>query len=163
MGLNPQHLDFTFDCYLQEVWTICRIFKRIPSHRKYTPHSKKHGANTDPIKCSNPADSCSIATSGFESEHSCEQYMSYAESIIIHPKRESAIPGMDSLFVDDRNSLFLTGHFNSSTAHHQPPFSGSWNPNGDNQVGYRNNWDELGSVVEQGIHNQFHDFDCTYP
>lgn len=142
----------------QEVWTVCRIFKRVPTHRKYSTDSKQN-MSTGPARYNNTTNSCSTTSGSLESEHSCEHYKNFGDSVV-PPKRETVMLGMDSTPVDDRSSLFLTGHFDSSgIAHHQPPSPSSGIC--DDWLTYGNNWDELRYVVEQVIHHKSHDFDCT--
>ncbi|XP_031393044.1 transcription factor JUNGBRUNNEN 1 isoform X1 [Punica granatum] len=163
-GLAPHTKDTAQEA---EVWTLCRIFKRIPTHRKYTPDPKQH-VNTNTVKCNNPiTDSCSKTSSSFESEHSSEQYMSFTDSMI-RPNRDLTRAAMDNTCVDDRNPLFLAGHFNSMPPYSLPPFPGSyyhhpglWNASSDDLLTYGSNWDELRSVVERAIHHHSQAFDCT--
>ncbi|KAK4743655.1 hypothetical protein SAY87_009967 [Trapa incisa] len=135
-----------------EVWTLCRIFKRLPSHRKYTPNLK-HSTNAKSVKNNNPANnSCSKTSWGFESEYSFEQSMSFGDSA-----------AMDNTCVDERSSLHLPGHSNSIAHPHQPsflePYSG--HPGIWNQT-YENNWDELGSVIQRVIHTNSDLINCTW-
>lgn len=150
------------------MWTLCRIFKRIPSHKKYTPDPKQNPVSR-PAKHDNPTDSCSKTSSGFESEHSHEKYyVSFGDSAV-YPVREPWIPGSNSASAEDRNSWFLAGHHFNPIAHHHPtPFPGPYRShpgfldlNGDDQLTYGNSWDELTSVVEVAMHHHSHVFDCT--
>ncbi|KAJ9147130.1 hypothetical protein P3X46_029325 [Hevea brasiliensis] len=119
-----------------EVWTLCRIFKRIPSCKRYTPVDWKQTK-----KKPNSSDiSTSKTFSGFESENSSDQkqVMSFGECLpLVQP--------------DQRTNLFL-GQLNSIT--HQASFlaahPNSWNPNADDFFA-NGNWDELRTVVEQAV------------
>ncbi|KAF2290677.1 hypothetical protein GH714_014969 [Hevea brasiliensis] len=119
-----------------EVWTLCRIFKRIPSCKRYTPVDWKQTK-----KKPNSSDiSTSKTFSGFESENSSDQkqVMSFGECLpTVQP--------------DQRTNLFL-GQLNSIT--HQASFlaahPSSWNPNADDFFA-NGNWDELRTVVEQAV------------
>lgn len=152
--------------FWQEVWTLCRIFKRVPSPRKHLPDPKPDTTTTS-VKHSNPADSPSKAGSSFESEHSSEQYTSFGDSAVGLSREPTILPAMDgSTLVDDRNFSFPECYLNS-TAHQQPPPLGDhpgfcfWNPNSDELMTYRDNWDELGSVVERAANHKSHDLDRT--
>ncbi|KAK7385925.1 hypothetical protein VNO78_31901 [Psophocarpus tetragonolobus] len=47
---NPQANDVNVQ--EAEVWTLCRIFKRVPSYKRYTPNLKDSAAITKPINSS---------------------------------------------------------------------------------------------------------------
>ncbi|KAI3437129.1 NAC domain-containing protein [Psidium guajava] len=137
-----------------EVWTLCRIFKRIPPHRKYSPNSK----DQDTTLKQNPTDSSS-KTSSFESE-SAEQYVSYGDSAVdaaAHDETKRLI--MDQF--DDCNYLLLA-QLNSKSP--VPPYaasaySGLWNLNGEDLLMHGNSCDELRSVVERAAVNPCQAFD----
>lgn len=126
---------------LQEVWTLCRIFKRIPSHRKYTPNLQEHNTTLK----QNPTNSSS-KTSSFESE-SAEQCVSYGDSAVVtHNEAKPVI--MDRF--DDRNYLLFTQlNSISQVPFAAPAYSGFWNLNGEDLLMHGNCWDELRSVVER--------------
>ncbi|KAJ0052994.1 hypothetical protein Pint_01381 [Pistacia integerrima] len=120
-----------------EVWTLCRIFKRVPSYKKYTP----------PFKQNVPTNSSS-KTCSLESDISSEKYMYFGDSGLQLQKERKPPPTFIN-HVDERNHLF-TNQFNSAA---QSPnstvasYSSFWNPRGDDFFTY-GNWDELRSVVE---------------
>ncbi|XP_030462836.2 transcription factor JUNGBRUNNEN 1-like [Syzygium oleosum] len=124
-----------------EVWTLCRIFKRIPSHRKYTPNLQEHNTTLK----QNPTDSSS-KTNSFESE-SAEQCVSFGDSAVVtHNETKPVI--MDRF--DDRNYLLFTQLNSISQAPFAAPaYSGFWNLNGEDLLMHGNCWDELRSVVER--------------
>lgn len=91
-------------CNTQEVWTICRIFKRNVSHRKYTPSdwrqssTKRHNNNKN-ITYSNSymdqTSSSSPSTMHMHSHHHQNpQYISF-ESPLIHHQFDKK-PGFDN-------------------------------------------------------------------
>lgn len=125
---------------LQEVWTLCRIFKRTPSYKKYTPNWKEASAT----KRNHNDSSSKTCSSSLESENSSEQYMGFGDSF--HPQQNESKPFIIN-HVEDRNHLFMS-QFNPLV---QSPYSASyssfWNSNGDDFF-TNGNWDELRSVVE---------------
>ncbi|KAK4770149.1 hypothetical protein SAY87_030681 [Trapa incisa] len=153
-----------------EVWTLCRIFKRTPSHRKYTPGLHQPNAKSlENISPTNDYCSKTKTNSSFQSEYSFEKLMSFGDSAA-HSMKESTIAaaGMGNAFVDERNSLYLANHFNPIAHPYQPSFSapylehpGFWNLNGHSQLTNENNWDELRSVIERTIHTDSDGFDFT--
>jgi len=114
---------------LQEVWTLCRIFKRVPSYRKYAPNWKETASKL------NPSDSSS-KTCSLESEN----YISFEDSVI---QQNESKPFIQQ--VDQRNLL------NSAA---QAPFPSSysslWSPSADDLF-TNGNWDELRSVVQVAV------------
>ncbi|KAK9284943.1 hypothetical protein L1049_024125 [Liquidambar formosana] len=121
-----------------EVWTLCRIFERKTSYRKYISAEWKE----TPIK-QNPSDSSS-KTCSLESNKS-NQYVIFTDSPIQQNKRENVIDhsdGRNQLFVEHQNSIAQA----ASTA----SYSSVWNVNND-EFFRDGNWDELRSVVESAI------------
>lgn len=124
----------------QEVWTLCRIFKRVQSHKKYPTEIK--GSN---IINQNRQVNSSLKTSSFGS-YCTEQCISFCESPV------QQIPETKPIInhIDERN-YFLLGHLNSTA---QAPFpvsySSFWNLNGEDPLTY-GNWDELRPMVDQAI------------
>ncbi|XP_062153034.1 transcription factor JUNGBRUNNEN 1-like [Alnus glutinosa] len=112
-----------------EVWTLCRIFKRVPSYRKYAPNWKETASKL------NPSDSSS-KTCSLESEN----YISFEDSVI---QQNESKPFIQQ--VDQRNLL------NSAA---QAPFPSSysslWSPSADDLF-TNGNWDELRSVVQVAV------------
>lgn len=130
---------------LQEVWTLCRIFKRIISHRKFSPNWKQTATKL------NPTDSIPKACS-LESDNS-EAYSSFEDLVIQQNDRKPFIH-----HVDERDNIFLA-HSNSTG---QVPFPSSysnfWSPSADDFL-TNGNWDELRSVVQLTI-DPSHVYDC---
>ncbi|KAL2316830.1 hypothetical protein Fmac_030706 [Flemingia macrophylla] len=107
-----------------EVWTLCRIFKRVPSFKKYTPNLKDSAMN------SSSSNACSL-----ESDNS-KPYLTFTNSSSLIQQNQTK-PHV----VDDRSHYFLG----------QPPpsfsnYSTFWN---HQNVDFGNeNWDDLASVVQ---------------
>lgn len=123
---------------LQEVWTLCRIFKRIPTYKKYTPTTKP-----------NPINSSSSKTCSIESEHN-KPYLTFTDSTIVQQNERKP-------FIEyERNHLFLNHQLgNNNTVADQSPTtlshsSSFWNQNVDDDEAFGNyeNWDDLRSVVQ---------------
>ncbi|KAI9092732.1 hypothetical protein K1719_027529 [Acacia pycnantha] len=132
-----------------EVWTLCRIFKRIPSYRKYTPTSK------DTRKASTPTtDSTNSKTLEFD------KYYYYNNKPYSSTCFRSSSSSSDSIIThqlnDERSHFFLS----QLAANHQAPSSMVTNNNYYNHsfvnhhhqnvedVLANGNWDELKSVVQ---------------
>ncbi|KAI3437514.1 NAC domain-containing protein [Psidium guajava] len=136
-------ISFANDTFTEEaeVWTLCRIFKRIPSCRKYisTPECSEATFKQSPI------DSCSKSSS-FESEYGdqCLSFGSDHSAVSIQPsKRKPAICHVDQA------QYSLVSHCNSIPQ--GPPVatprSNFWNLNGEDIFANGINWDELRSIV----------------
>ncbi|CAL0307447.1 unnamed protein product [Lupinus luteus] len=122
---NPQSNDLQQEA---EVWTLCRILKRIPSYKKYTPSLKDSKPNQ--------TNSSTSKTCSFESDNT-NPYLTFTNSVVIQQNETKPVIG----HVDQRNHFFLT----------QPPTTLSyptfWNQNVDDVLA-NENWDDLRSVVQ---------------
>ncbi|XP_029125792.1 transcription factor JUNGBRUNNEN 1 isoform X2 [Cajanus cajan] len=123
---QPNHLQEA------EVWTLCRIFKRVPSFKRYTPNLKDSAMTKAII---NPTNSSISKTCSLESDNG-KPYLTFTNSPLIQQNQTKA-------HVDERSHLFLA----------QPPTSFSystfWNPQ---SADFGNeNWDDLTSVVQFAI------------
>ena len=128
----------SYDIILQEVWTLCRIFKRNASSRKYTPDSKEL-ASWERVKPQ-------------QSNNREAAYISFGDN----ESSTNKINVMESKENNERNvfQLHQTPHphqpipmeYTSSTQvdNTVPHIS---NDNNMDDVNYEN-WDELRSVVE---------------
>ncbi|KAF9682844.1 hypothetical protein SADUNF_Sadunf05G0150400 [Salix dunnii] len=126
-----------------EVWTLCRILKRIPSYKKYVPAVP--ATEKKPIKCDSNSKTCS----SFESETSTEQYVSFGDSFVQRNERKPVTVGQ----VDhERNHLFMGGQNDSVTeAPSTADYQGFWNPGVGDDFFVNRNWDDLATVVELAI------------
>lgn len=134
-----------------EVWTLCRIFKRTPSYKKYTPNWKDSStvAAANATKLHNPTDSSSkTCSSSLESETSCEQQQ------YMHQQKD--IKPFIINHVDERNHLLNTE--SQLSPYPASYYSSFWNPNGEDFF-TNGNWDELRSVVELAV-DPPHVYDC---
>ncbi|EOX93111.1 hypothetical protein QUC31_003979 [Theobroma cacao] len=126
-----------------EVWTLCRIFKRIPSNKKDAAAAWKDTRNKQ-----NGAYHTSSRTCSLDSENS-EQCKSFCDSVLLQNDIKPNI--MDQ--VDARN-YFLVGPWTNAMSQ-QAPFAAScpsfWNPNGDVDIFTNGNWDELRPLVELAL------------
>nr|ACU19778.1 unknown [Glycine max] len=140
---NPQANDAN-DVQEAEVWTLCRIFKRVPTYKKYTPNLKDSAAPiTEP---NHPTNSSSSKTCSLESDN-CKPYLTFTNSsspqLILQNERKPVINGHVDV---ERNHLLLGQLGNVAQA---PSF---WNHHQNNNVEFANeNWDDLTSVVQFAI------------
>ncbi|XVF81694.1 hypothetical protein PTKIN_Ptkin15bG0175900 [Pterospermum kingtungense] len=161
--------DVKDDSQEAEVWTLCRIFKRTPSNKKYAEAAAAWKLEAT-IK-QNGADSKTCSSLEDESENSTEQHcMSFWDSV---QQQNHSKPNIFMDQVDARNYFLLGGSPWSSTncVAQQVPFTATnsypsfWNhPNGVNVDVFDNgNWDELGPVVDQLALEPYtcHAFDYT--
>lgn len=132
--------DMSFSLAMQEVWTLCRILKRVPSHKKYVPAA---AAKQHPIIDSNSK------TCSFESEISAEQNVSFGDSFAQRNERKPVI--IDNQVNHERNHFFTGGQYDSITeAPFTAAFQNFWNPDVGDDFFDNGNWDELRTVVELG-------------
>ncbi|TKY57195.1 Transcription factor JUNGBRUNNEN 1 [Spatholobus suberectus] len=137
---NPLANDAN-DVQEAEVWTLCRIFKRVPSYKKYTPNLK----DSAPITKPNPTNSSSSKTCSLESDNG-KPYLTFTNSPLIQQNERKPVIG----HVDERNQLFLGQLGNVAQAPTSLSYSSFWNHHQD--VEFANeNWDDLTSVVQFAI------------
>ncbi|XP_061342827.1 transcription factor JUNGBRUNNEN 1-like isoform X2 [Gastrolobium bilobum] len=141
-------------CTLQEVWTLCRIFKRIPSYKKYTPNLK----DSEPVTKPNPTNSSTSKTCSLESDNS-KSYLTFTDSAVIHQIERKPVIGQ----VDERNNHLFQGQLGNVAA--QPPTtlsysSFNWNQNVNDDAFANENWDDLRSVVQFANIDPSKVYDC---
>ncbi|XP_022735007.1 transcription factor JUNGBRUNNEN 1-like [Durio zibethinus] len=127
-----------------EVWTICRIFKRNVSHRKYTPVWTEIAAKHNSITNTTSSQTCSVESNSDE-----ENYISFGAPILQHYDDDQ------KQIVDQINGSFQNWHvaadqLSTIAQPAQPPFiapSSSFS-NPENDFFTNANWDELRSAVE---------------
>lgn len=118
----------------QEIWTICRIFKRTASYRKYIPDWSDSS-----IKQNHPTDTSS-KTCSFESDDT-EKYLSFGTSTFQHIEKKPVVShseGNNQLFAGQSNCISqapLAALYSSFT----------------NEFFREENWDELGAIVECAV------------
>ncbi|XVF87053.1 hypothetical protein PTKIN_Ptkin18bG0089600 [Pterospermum kingtungense] len=116
-----------------EVWTLCRIFKRDVSCRKYASEWLNKKNNNNPSKQSTTA--TSSITCSEESDNSVK-----VNSFGVLDEKE-----IEKRLVSDH--LFGRNQFFAGTPQVLPSYLSFSNPNGDEYLGQQN-WDELNSVVD---------------
>ncbi|XP_022637360.1 transcription factor JUNGBRUNNEN 1 isoform X2 [Vigna radiata var. radiata] len=126
--LPPNGKSTTNDIQEAEVWTLCRIFKRVPSYKRYTPNLKD--SNTAPITKPNPTNSSSSKTCSLESE----TFTNSPSSLLLH-----------------QNQIIkpVFGHVDQ-----HPPTSFSYSTFWNHQnleLAHDENWDDLTSVVQFAV------------
>ncbi|KAL6328921.1 hypothetical protein AAG906_007211 [Vitis piasezkii] len=129
-----------------EVWTLCRIFKRSPTYRKYTPEGKGSISNKQ-VAADSSSKTCSL-----ESDNN-DKYLSF-ENSTTRTKNRTVVDSS----IDERSQL-VVGQMSSFVSPYSGPYSSFWNPNGDDQFFTSGNWDELRSIVESAI-DPPHVYDC---
>ncbi|XVF18300.1 hypothetical protein REPUB_Repub11eG0009400 [Reevesia pubescens] len=124
-----------------EVWTICRIFKRNVSHRKYTQDWREIASKGNSIINTTSSQTCSV-----ESNNDDENYISFgAPNILQHYADEKQVVNQ----INERSQYWHVADELMSTIAQpdaQPPSSSFSNP--ENDFFTYANWDELRSVVE---------------
>ncbi|XP_027343654.1 transcription factor JUNGBRUNNEN 1-like [Abrus precatorius] len=136
----------TNDLQEAEVWTLCRIFKRTPSYKKYTPNLKDSTPVTKPNPCTLDSDNC-------------KPYLICRDPLVMQQIERKPVIGQ----VDDNNKHLFLGQFGSVPHHQAPsnmPYPSLWNQNVEDYAFANENWDELRSVVQFAI-DPSTVFDCT--
>ncbi|GAV64117.1 NAM domain-containing protein [Cephalotus follicularis] len=114
-----------------EVWTICRIFKRNTSHRKYTPDWRELAAKRQPNDTSSKT--CSMESNNREA------YIDFGAAL----HRDDKKPTINPINVEQLSSITQPDPSMASSS----SFS---NLDGNELFTYAN-WDELRSVVESAF------------
>ncbi|KAE8679725.1 Transcription factor JUNGBRUNNEN 1 [Hibiscus syriacus] len=145
-----------------EVWTLCRIFKRVPSNKKYATAAASW--KFDATVKQNGADSatcCSSLEDGSQSQNSTERCMSKPDIFMDHVDARNyfllgrTVPSLSSsTFSSAMQQSLFTATNCSAFWNHQNSDVGDVFSNG--------NWDELRPVVEVALEPYPGDaFDCT--
>ncbi|KAG6767134.1 hypothetical protein POTOM_028313 [Populus tomentosa] len=122
-----------------EVWTLCRIFKRNVSYRKYTPDWRQLST-----KCQQPPiDTSSKICSPVESNYKQESYVSFGAPLIQHydnkPPAASHAIERKPLHLDQLSHITQPPSMASSSNMSSPYI---------HEIFTHGDWDELRSVVE---------------
>lgn len=136
---------------LQEVWTVCRIFKRNILYKKYTPDWRElpRKQPTAAVVDTSSSKTCSLEYSDQES------YINFGAPVDVtnyhHNEKKPVVVGHHSTEKNQHQmQLGALGAF-SSTSHLQAPSiassSGQFSSDVMEHLNYEN-WDELRSVVE---------------
>lgn len=122
---------------LQEVWTICRIFKRTAAYRKYTPG----WSDSSPIK-RHPTHANSKSCS-FESDDG-EKYQYFGTSSIQQTEKKPSIT------VNEDKQL-LSDQYNPVPQAPKTALCSSFPSTNSNEFLRQGSWDELGAIVEVAL------------
>ncbi|KAM1512818.1 hypothetical protein ACFX1Z_024338 [Malus domestica] len=151
-GKNTKFLNAKVDVTQEEaeVWTLCRIFKRIPSYKKYTPDCKESTTKQ------NPTDSSS-KTCSFESGSYCsELHFGLEDSVIQRIERPKPV------HVDEANQwLVAVGELDPIS--YPTPFATTYSSLtnlSDGDFFTNGNWDELRPVVQLAVDPSSQVYDC---
>lgn len=134
---HPQANDAN-DVQEAEVWTLCRILKRVPTYKKYTPNLK----DSTPITKPKPTNSSTSKTCSLESDNS-KPYLTFTNSPLIQQNERKPVIAQ----VDQWNHLFLGQFGNVAQAPTSLSYSGFWNQQ-NVEFANNDNWDDLTSVVQ---------------
>lgn len=133
-------LGLNYKTILQEVWTLCRIFKRIPSHKKHIPADLKEASTR---KCQ--SDHSSFKTSSYESNYSIK----LDSSVSVMKQYKQRKPAIFEQFDETNNNNCFVGQFRPAMTMIQPQYPASYssllNPINEH---HDESWDELRSVVQ---------------
>ncbi|XP_068302953.1 transcription factor JUNGBRUNNEN 1-like [Pyrus communis] len=133
-----------------EVWTLCRIFKRIPSYKKYTPDCKESTTKQ------NPTDSSSKTCSLESGSYCSEIHFGLKDSVIQRTERAKPV------HVDEANQwLVAVGELDSIS--YPTPFSTTYSTLtnlSDGDFFTNGNWDELRPVVQLAVDPSSQVYDC---
>ncbi|MED6185065.1 hypothetical protein PIB30_053468 [Stylosanthes scabra] len=164
---NNQEANAAKDLHEAEVWTLCRIFKRIPTYKKYTPSLKDSSSASPLIITNKPINNINHQTDSSVTSISCslesdtnnnsKPFLTFTNTMDIQQCERK--PLVDN--VDERNN-FLLDH---GSLHQQAPTTttattttlssssslySSWNQHHvvEDYLFANENWDDLRSVVE---------------
>ncbi|MED6179756.1 hypothetical protein PIB30_003971 [Stylosanthes scabra] len=169
---NNQEANAAKDLHEAEVWTLCRIFKRIPTYKKYTPSLKDSSSASPFIITNKPINntnvnhqtdssvtsiSCSLEsdTNNNNNNNNSKPFLTFTNTMDIQQCERK--PPLVVDHVDERNN-FLLHH---ESIHQQAPTAttttlsssslySSWNQHHvvEDYLFGNENWDDLRSVVE---------------
>ncbi|XP_027356420.1 transcription factor JUNGBRUNNEN 1-like [Abrus precatorius] len=130
-----------------EIWTLCRIFKRNVSQRKYTPDLRQLGAkrlSTDKI----------ARMRSVEFDTNGEAFINFGTSLGHYHNDHKPVINSNTLSNDQRHHQFHVAELSCPVA--QPPqlaapSSNFWIEPVANDFFTFENWDELGSVVKYAL------------
>ena len=121
--------------FSQEVWTLCRIFKRVTHHRNPTTLQP----NRRPVITL--TDSCS-KTSSLDSDHTSHHVVESLSHKLHEPQRQ---PQTQNPYW---NQLTTVGFNQPTYTCHDNNLVNLWNINGEDFIGEPASWDELRSVID---------------
>lgn len=149
MHLFCNHIAFlteTFQSFegLQEVWTLCRIFKRDVSNKKYGSEWRKNEIS----KRSTPTHDSSSITCSSES-NSGHKYLSFGAPFAT--MGNDGKPFSDS--IEEKNMQFLARQHSLSSTGQVPYLSScsSFSNPKEEEIFKEGNWDELMPMVEFAV------------
>ncbi|XP_007022218.2 PREDICTED: transcription factor JUNGBRUNNEN 1 isoform X2 [Theobroma cacao] len=119
-----------------EVWTICRIFKRNSSQRKYTPDWREVAAKR-PSTSTPSSQTCSVESNSHETT-----YISFGSEVVQHYDEKPVvnhINGRSQWHADQLSTIAQPSSMASSSSFSNCP---------ENDFFTHANWDELKSVVD---------------
>ncbi|KAH7661062.1 NAC domain-containing protein [Dioscorea alata] len=123
-----------------EIWTICRIFKRNTTYKRYHPQDWSKESPRKRILASD----ASSKTNSFESDTGEDQFKCFGISYVDHQGHDNKIQTTN--YFDQRNHFYTTQWNQVAT---QAPLttlhSSTLNPN---ELIKETNWDELGRMTE---------------
>ncbi|XP_038680815.1 transcription factor JUNGBRUNNEN 1-like isoform X2 [Tripterygium wilfordii] len=153
----PHHVKNNIAAQEAEVWTLCRIFKRISSYKKYTPHWRETAAPHTTTDSSSKT--CSL-----ESDQNSFGDSSYNNNVLNYERKPAAFTDqvMSTTDVHQRNHNFLMSHLAAAQAQasHTNATMAAYtsfcnnninNPTSNDGFFGEGNWDELSSVVELAV------------
>lgn len=120
---------------MQEIWTLCRIFKRNISQRKHTPELKQVAAKRQAVQDK----STRMNIDEFNTNQ--QTYINFGANLDYTNYNSS-----------DQRNQFHVGQLNFPISQQPqltaPPSSNLWTKPAANDVLSYDNWDELGSVIK---------------
>lgn len=146
---------------MQEVWTLCRIFKRIPSFKKYIPtHNNNNNNNQTYPKPQNPNNSNIIFTSKPKTNFQSQPYSTDIHHLIhLHETKPKPFEQLTN------PNLTLPSCANSSFESSPICLSSLWNGvegggGGDDNFTTSGGWDELRPIVQFAVDPSFQLYEC---
>ncbi|XP_042482525.1 transcription factor JUNGBRUNNEN 1-like isoform X2 [Macadamia integrifolia] len=136
---NPNSKNITHEA---EIWTLCRIFKRNVTYKKYTPDWRGNSI----MKQSSTDSSSQTCSSESDNREKCKNY---GAAVTQQIEKKPIVN-----HIDERNQLFST-QLNSIAQAPSTTFYSSFPNSNGNDIFREGNWDELASIVEFAIDPSF--------
>nr|ALC79070.1 NAC transcription factors 93 [Manihot esculenta] len=127
-----------------EVWTLCRIFKRNVSHRKYTSDWRELSNKRQPAAIDTSSKTCSVDS------NSRENYLSFGAPHIQYSDKKPVLNHVNErkqLHAEQLSSITKPASSMATSSNIQSPY---WN-----EAFTYGDWDELRSVVEFALGSPF--------
>ncbi|KAH7528154.1 transcription factor JUNGBRUNNEN 1 [Ziziphus jujuba] len=158
----------TADPQEAEIWTLCRIFKRNMSYRKYTPDWRELSAKRQPMDALITSKKCNMNDDQYSNRNNGESYIDFSAPIIYHEDKKPVILNHHHHHINVGNGITnnnnnqlhvgqaLSSSMAAATQYHHPSYLNSLSSFSsyediENELFMHADWDELRSAVDQFV------------